>query len=64
MWGFEHACDNPARYRVRGAPDRIHPQGTVSLSGETPCGLHVRPYLMDNGDSVWRPWIVERLEAA
>lgn len=63
IWGFDHACDNPAKFRVRGAPDR-HGREKVSLAGDTPCGLHARPYLMDNGDSVWKPWIVEPLEAA
>lgn len=53
-------CPHLAKYRVTG---NHHPRwGTkVSASGETPCGIHVRPYLMDNGDSVWKPWIVTRL---
>jgi hypothetical protein len=56
----EGPCRNPARYRVT-ANHRHGETNKVSAAGEYPCGLHVRPYLMDNGDSVWAPWVVTPL---
>jgi hypothetical protein len=59
-----HRCIHPARFRVQAA-DRhggVDPSA-VAAGGEYVCGTHVRPALMDNGDSVWKPWIVTRLEA-
>lgn len=58
-----YPCRYPAKFKVRGNPGRDGRE-QISVAGEAPCGLHVRPYLMDNGDSVRAPWIVERLEAA
>ena len=53
---LSHRCPNPARFRVRAAEARKVPWGP-----EQPCRRHVRPYLMDNGDSVRKPWIVEAI---
>jgi hypothetical protein len=57
---FSHSyrCPNPAKFRVQAAQ-----AGQVVWEGEYVCGRHVRPALMDNGDSVRKPWIVSRLDA-
>lgn len=50
-----HRCVNPAKYGVSSNKrNKVPPEDEV-------CGVHVRPYLMDNGDSVWKPWNVWRL---
>lgn len=51
--GRPKRCQHPARFRQRGS------DGRAILQGEYVCGRHVRPALMDNGDSVRKPWIVE-----
>lgn len=56
-----HRCTRPAKYRVIGNIDR-HGGQSIPMEGEFVCGTHVRPALMDNGDSVWKPWIVTRLD--
>lgn len=59
----DYPCPHPAKYRVR---PRDPLTGMVDptrhcVGGEYVCGRHVRPALMDNGDSAWWPWLVERL---
>lgn len=49
-------CPHRARYRVVRSDT-----GTPPYEGEHACGRHVRPALMDNGDSVWKPWRVTAL---
>lgn len=62
IWGLTHRCLSPVKFRVRPADRFGRPDPTkVAWTGEYVCGRHVRPYLMDNGDSVWKPWIVEPL---
>lgn len=60
-----HPCTYPAKFRIRARSEYggndVDPN-VVSWQGEYVCGIHVRPALMDNGDSVWKPWIIERLE--
>lgn len=59
LWGLNHRCRNPARFRVQSRdPDKAY------IGGEYLCGLHIRPALMDNGDSAWKPWLVYRLTEA
>ena len=51
----DYRCPHPAKYRVGDTrPHYSPPERFV-------CGRHVRPYLMDNGDSARAPWTVEAL---
>lgn len=59
---LEHQCHNKARFKVVGNKRRDDDSNSIPWDGEHQCGAHVRAFLMDNGDSVWKPWIVTRLD--
>lgn len=57
-------CPNPARFTVVANRKPYRDSGggwPWRADGPNACGVHVRPALMDNGDSVWKPWVVERI---
>ena len=53
-----YRCPHPAKYRVQSRDRRTGEPNGAPFEGEYVCGRHVRPALLDNADSVWRPWLV------